>query len=203
MGTVFFSLLLALIVGSYARAFFFMRFIFRDMTRPNADDVVRMNHILGRKRLLRLFLSFFTFILFIKVRWYLYRRRRSKRFISEVNLLIDNIHKYSLEREYVDMRLGKILQNYDRILFYNLNSYHSHKPWPIIKLCRNILIINKDNSLDFHLTLSAGKGTLLLALGSPMVDPTLREYIVSNEIISEFGSIFGPQKEFMKNLSLV
>lgn len=200
MGTVIFSSILALIVGSYARAFFFLGFIFRSMTRPTEKDVTKMNHILETKRLPKPFVSFFVFILFIKVRWYFHKRRNSKKFISAVNLLIENIHKYSLEKLIVDKKLGIVLERYDKTFFYQLNNYDSHKPGPIILLFRYLTAINKDNSLNFGLTLSAGEDTALRVFGSPIVNPALGEYRVSNEVISEFWSVFGSKKEFMKNL---
>lgn len=205
MGTVIFSSILALIVGSYARAFFFLGFILRSMTRPTEKDVTKMNHILETRRLPKPFISFFMLILFIKVRWYLHKRRKSKKFISAVNLLINNIYKYSLEKVIVDKKLGVILERYDRTFFYQLNNYDSHKPWPIILLFRYLTAINKNNFnlLNFHLTFSAWEDTALLVFGSPIVNPALGEYRVSDEVISEFGSVFGPKKEFMKNLCLI
>ena len=200
MGTLFFASILALIVGSYPRAFFFLRFISSKMTRPKEKDLSRINHILETKHLPKQLISFFMFILFLKVRWYLHRRRNSKKFISAVNVLIENIHRYSLEKVTVDKKLGIVLERYDKTLFYQLNNYASHKPWPIIRLFRSIISLNKENSFDFHLTLSAGEDTALRVFGSPIVNPALGEYRVSNEVISEFGSVFDSKKDFMKNL---
>ena len=201
MGTfVLVATFFAILLGSYSKALFFVRFLFKGMIKPAKADLEKMNLILQSRGLPKLFIWIFEAILFRRAKKFLRRALKKDKFIAAVNLLLRSVYKYQLDKTSIDKRMGRILQRYDKIFYKKLSNYKSPKPVPLIDFLRSVLSLSKNPEFDFNLTLKAGLDAVLITFGNAFVTPQMEGYRVSKEIIQEFEPLLGSKKQFLDKL---
>ncbi len=189
--------ILVIIFGSITKPIFLIKFIRTNMINPKVKDQKRINEIFEPNKRYKRLIKIFHWILIQKIRIYLRKNRKNAKFINLVNILIENIYKYTIDQPSLKKKLVKIIEKHDLYLANSLKSYTSHKAEPLVKLFR---FLNEMEKIDLPLTFNAGQEVLIKVFGEPLVHSELLVFKTEKSIFQEIEKFFGREKDFILQL---